>query len=64
MPRPVVAVDFDGTLMHHDEDGRCFVVPGAREALVRLKQTGAKIIIHTCRTGIAEVNGTLVDVVA
>lgn len=50
---PVIAVDFDGTLVDYDETGAAFPVPGAREAMEALRSQGAYLVIHTCRTTIA-----------
>jgi len=56
-----VCVDFDGTL------SRCTNWPelgepieGAREAMIALKEMGATIMIHTCRTS-EEVSKHLID---
>jgi hypothetical protein len=56
----IIAVDFDNTLVD-SEDGDVFPVPGAAESLRRLRQEGHRIIIHTCRTGIASAQGELSD---
>ena len=47
-----VAVDFDDTLVFQ-EDGVIHPVQGAREAMQKLRDMGCRIIIYTCRTGIA-----------
>jgi phosphoglycolate phosphatase-like HAD superfamily hydrolase len=54
----IIAVDFDSTLVE-SEDGYYYPVDGAREALQRMKDDGHKIIIYTCRTGIAAADGRL-----
>ena len=51
--RPTACVDLDGTILVYDgwrgvgKFGA--VIPGAKEALIALKDQGWKIIIHTCR---------------
>jgi histidinol phosphatase-like enzyme len=62
--KPVIAVDFDGTLFHTDELGELSVVAGAREALADLRARGYRIVIHTCRTGLAAQDGELSQEVA
>lgn len=54
----VIAVDFDNTLIE-SEDGYYYALPGAKESLRRLREDGHKIIIYTCRTGIAAADGQL-----
>lgn len=39
----VVAIDFDHTLVDYDEP-----LPGAKEALQKLRDAGHKILIHSC----------------
>lgn len=55
----IVAVDFDNTLVEHDEEGRAYPVEGAKEAMDALKEAGCHLAIHTCRVGIALEAGTL-----
>jgi histidinol phosphatase-like enzyme len=55
----IVAVDFDNTLIEHDEDGNAYAVEGAAEAMKALKQAGCHLAIHTCRIGIAMEAGTV-----
>jgi histidinol phosphatase-like enzyme len=57
--RPVIAVDFDGTLFHTDVDGELVLVQGARDGLEALRARGYRIVIHTCRTGLAAQDGEL-----
>jgi len=38
-----IGVDFDGTLVNHDT-----ALPGARHAMMLLREMGHKIIIHSC----------------
>jgi hypothetical protein len=52
---PIVAVDFDLTLVDDDEK----VLPGARDALVYLKKTGWKVIIWTTRNDTDHVKAIL-----
>lgn len=53
MAQFVAALDFDGVIHNPDdrEPGRRMgrPYPGAKEAISRLKELGAKIVIHTCR---------------
>jgi len=46
----IIAVDFDGTLCHFDYPDIGAIKPGAREALVRLKELGYYIVIYSCRS--------------
>jgi histidinol phosphatase-like enzyme len=63
MPRnPVIAVDFDNTIVDWLDSERCILKPGSREALKTLKKKGCTIVIHTCRIGIAKSNGDLSEV--
>lgn len=55
----VVAVDFDGTLFNEGRDGGFECISNGREALVRLKSMGCRIVIYTCRTAIADARGDL-----
>lgn len=60
MPQnPVIAVDFDNTLVDWLDDDNCVLKKGALQAIIRLKDSGCRIIIHTCRVGIAKKNGDL-----
>lgn len=54
-----IAVDFDNTLIERDDNGLFSAVPGAAEAMQRLKGKGCRIVIYTCRTGIAANNRSL-----
>jgi hypothetical protein len=56
---PVIAVDFDNTIVEWLEDGHYRAKSGARESLRRLKSRGCLIVVHTCRVGIARESGTL-----
>ncbi len=40
---PWVCIDFDHTLVDHD-----MMLPGAKEAIMRLKEAGYGIMIHSC----------------
>jgi histidinol phosphatase-like enzyme len=53
-----VAVDFDGTLVV-EKDGYVHPVRGAAESMQKLKASGYRLVIYTCRTGIAHDNGRL-----
>ena len=55
----VIAIDFDGTLVTVNADGEYEPIAGAREALEDLRDRGVKVVIHTCRTGLASRNHTL-----
>ena len=55
-PQPVVAVDVDGTIL---SEGDHSLIPGAREALIRLKESGWRIVIWTHRVDLDEVRATL-----
>lgn len=52
-----VAVDFDETLVSEDENGELHPCPGAAEAMQSLRSKGHRIIVHTCRIGIAMARG-------
>lgn len=56
-----IAVDFDNTLIERDENGVFFPIPGAAEAMQRLRKKGCRIVIYTCRTGIAAKNRSLME---
>lgn len=56
-----VAVDFDNTLIYRDENGEYVAAPGAAEAMQALRKKGCRIIIHSCRTGIAHKHGSLTE---
>ena len=51
----ILAIDFDGTIHNykHPKPGRRMgdVIPGAKEALIKLRSRGYKIIIHTVFSG-------------
>jgi len=55
MPRPVAAVDLDGTIAQYDgwagEDSIGDPFPGAIEFLLALKQRGFNIVIFSARAG-------------
>lgn len=55
----IIAVDFDGTLVGESPDGELFPIAGAREALTELRRQGHRIVIHTCRTTLANDDGML-----
>ena len=46
-----VAVDFDGTCVHHDYPRIGSDVPGAVDVLSRIIGKGAKLILYTMRSG-------------
>ncbi len=55
---PVVALDFDGTIHSYERgwaDGSIYgtPVPGALEAMQRLWNAGCRLLIFTCRLGVA-----------
>ena len=50
MDQPTVVIDFDGTICEHRYPEVGPPMPGAREALTRLKAMGFRIIIHSVRT--------------
>ena len=54
-----LAVDFDGTLVDESNDGSFLVLPGARETMEHFREAGYRIVIHTCRIGIAMEEGRL-----
>lgn len=54
-----IAIDFDGTLVDEDDQGFYHLIPGSREALLDMRARGYRIVIHTCRTGIASSEGRL-----
>ncbi len=56
-----VAVDFDGTLFESDHLGGVVPIKGAAEALRLLRSRGVRIVIHTCRTGLAAAAGSLAE---
>ncbi len=56
-----IAVDFDNTLIERDENGFFLPAPGAAEAMQRLREKGCRIVIYTCRTGIAAKNRSLTE---
>ncbi len=60
----VIAVDFDGTLFDLGQDGHLHLIPGAKEALKDLRMQGHRIVIYTCRTGIAHKHGKLMQEVS
>ncbi len=49
--KKVIAIDFDGTIVHerYPDIGR--PVEGAVKSISRIKELGAEIVIWTCRTG-------------
>lgn len=55
-----VVIDFDNTLVRSGPHG-LEPVPGAAEALSRMKRRGIEIIISTCRITIAAQNGSIED---
>lgn len=57
----VIAVDFDGTLFDFGEDGNLHPISGAKEALKDLRLQGHRIVVYTCRTGIAQRKGNLLQ---
>ncbi len=52
-----IAVDFDDTLIDEMEDGVFCAYQGAAEALTELRAQGHKIVIYTCRIGLAQARG-------
>lgn len=48
----IIAIDFDGTIVHDQFPGIGQMLPGAKETINQLKKEGYYIIIWTCRTGI------------
>jgi hydroxymethylpyrimidine pyrophosphatase-like HAD family hydrolase len=46
----VICCDFDGTLCHFAYPDIGPIKPGAKEALLRFRELGYRIIIHSCRT--------------
>lgn len=61
---PVIAVDFDNTLVDWLDDERCVPKKGAATAMQRLKDRGCELVIYTCRIGIAKENGNVERVVS
>lgn len=47
------AVDFDNTLITSKGNGEYEPIEGAAEAMQRLKDRGCRIVIYSCRPGIA-----------
>lgn len=60
---PIVAIDFDNTLVELLDSGHYILKPGAAEAIQALKNKGCTIVIHTCRIGIAKGAGNIKEVV-
>ncbi len=54
-----IAVDFDGTLFSESKDGQFLVQPGAAIALSEFQAKGYRVVIHSCRTGIASKRGQI-----
>lgn len=48
--KPVIAVDFDGTLCDHEYPGIGRIKDGAKEALAAFRRMGFHILIYSCRT--------------
>lgn len=48
--QPTVCVDFDGTICEHRYPDVGQLMPGVREALLRFRDLGFRIIISSCRT--------------
>lgn len=48
----VIAIDLDGTLIR-EAGGKILPLPGAVDAMRQLRSQGHRIVIHSCRTGLA-----------
>ena len=51
--KKVISIDFDGTICRYQKYGNGLILespmPGAKEAITKLKKEGFKIIVHTVR---------------
>jgi hypothetical protein len=54
-----IAVDFDNTLIERDENGSLQPLSGAADAMRRLRAKGCRIVIYSCRTGLAAARRSL-----
>jgi len=52
----IVAIDFDGTIVHGQFPGIDGLVPDARQYINRLRADGHYIIINTCRSGLQAID--------
>ena len=64
MPRPTLAIDFDGVIHRYSQgwqDGKVYdgPMPGAIKALWELYMRGYDIVVHTCRTNTDEVRAKI-----
>ncbi|MBT5188196.1 MAG: hypothetical protein HOM01_15415 [Kordiimonadaceae bacterium] len=48
--KKVIAIDFDGTIVHESYPEIGEAIEGAVESIRRIKELGAEIVIWTCRT--------------
>ena len=64
MPRPTLAIDFDGVIHCYSQgwqDGKVYdgPMPGAIKALWELYQRGYDIVVHTCRTNSDDIHALI-----
>lgn len=64
MPRPTLAIDFDGVIHCYSQgwqDGKTYdgPMPGAITALWDLYERGYDIVVHTCRTNHDEIHAMI-----
>lgn len=57
--KPVIAIDFDDTIVEWVNESHCVLKEGVAEAFAMLKAEGFSIVIHSCRIGIAKESGQL-----
>lgn len=62
--KPIVAIDFDNTIVDWVDENNCVLKRGAVAAIQRLRDRNCFITIHTCRIGIGKQNGDLDTVVS
>jgi len=49
--KPILAIDFDGTIVEHEFPEIGKEIPGALQTLKQLKAVGCHLILWTCREG-------------
>lgn len=50
-PKPILAIDFDGTIVQDDFPRVGLPMPGAIEAIKELHKMGFRLVLWTCRVG-------------